>query len=130
MLLPNVVEGSGPFPGNKMRWIGEIPADAAERLAAVSLYLALMTEACLGLIGARGSIFVEGPFALNRSYLIALAALADTDVIALAGSTGTSQGAALLTGVRPFVATASVPVRGELPGLRGYRQVWRDALTG
>ncbi len=130
MLLPNVVEGSGPFPGSKMRWIGETPADAAERRAAVSLYLALMTEACLGLIGAKGPIFVEGPFAVNRSYLIALAALTNADVIALPGSTGTSQGAALLTGVRPFAAAASAPVRGELPGLRHYRQVWHDALAG
>ena len=85
MLLPNVVEGSGPFPGRKMRWIGSA-INSAERLAAVSLYLALMTEACLGLISAKGPIFVEGPFARNRAYLIALSALPSTDVIALADS--------------------------------------------
>ncbi|GES49537.1 carbohydrate kinase [Rhizobium sp. NBRC 114257] len=127
MLLPNVVEGSGPFPGRKMRWIGSA-TNSAERLAAVSLYLALMTEACLDLIGAKGSIFVEGPFALNRAYLIALSALTSTDVIALAGSTGTSQGAALLTGIRPAGAAASSPTRTELPGLARYRQSWRGTL--
>ncbi|TIX86492.1 FGGY-family carbohydrate kinase [Rhizobium sp. P44RR-XXIV] len=128
MLLPNVVEGSGPFPGKKMRWIGDASATGAERLAAVNLYLALMTEACLGLIGAKGPIFVEGPFALNRPYLVVLSALMNTDVIALAGSTGTSQGAALLTGIRPPIAAGNKPVRSELAGLIRYRQAWRDGV--
>ena len=130
MLLPNVVGGSGPFPGRKMRWIGDASADNAERLAAVSLYLALMTEACLGLIGARGPIFVEGPFALNSAYLVALSALTRTDVIAVAGSTGTSQGAALLTGIRPPAVIGSSPIRGDVAGLIRYRQTWREALAG
>lgn len=130
MLLPNVVEGSGPFPGKTMRWIGDASASPAERLAAASLYLALMTEACLGLIGAKGAIFVEGPFALNRAYLSALSALTGSDVIALPGSTGTSQGAALLTGIRPAAATASQPIRAELRGLQDYRQAWHTALAG
>jgi sugar (pentulose or hexulose) kinase len=130
MLLPNIVEGSGPFPHRKMQWIGDASTSNAERLAAVSLYLALMTEACLGLIGAKGPIFVEGPFALNRAYLVALSALTRTDVIAVAGSTGTSQGAALLTGIRPPAATENPPVHADLPGLIRYRQTWRDALTG
>ncbi len=129
MLLPNVVEGSGPFPGRKMRWAGGSAADAAERLAAVNLYLALMTEACLDLIGAKGPVFVEGPFALNRAYLTALAAVTGSDVIALPGSTGTSQGAALLTGIRPPAAAEKAPLRADLQGLRPYRQAWRDALA-
>jgi len=128
MLLPNIVEGSGPFPGSKRRWIADNAASNAERLAAVSLYLALMTEACLGLISARGPIFVEGPFALNRAYLKALSALTNTDVIALAGSTGTSQGAALLTGIRPATTAENLAVRAELAGLTRYRQAWREAL--
>ncbi|MFT4183903.1 MAG: FGGY-family carbohydrate kinase [Rhizobium sp.] len=128
MLLPNVAEGSGPFPGKRKRWIGDATVSRAERLAAVSLYLALMTEACLGLIGARAPIFVEGPFALNRAYLAALSSLTGSDVIALPGSTGTSQGAALLTGIRPAAAGKSLPVHADLPGLRDYRRAWRDAL--
>ncbi|MDK4712486.1 FGGY-family carbohydrate kinase [Rhizobium sp. CNPSo 4039] len=128
MLLPNVVDGSGPFPGQTRRWIGDISVSKAERLAAVSLYLALMTEACLDLIGAKGPVFVEGPFALNRPYLTALSALTSTDVIALASSTGTSQGAALLAGIRPISAADSPPVRAELPGLARYRQSWREAM--
>ncbi|MEF0941113.1 FGGY-family carbohydrate kinase [Rhizobium sp. BR 362] len=129
MLLPNVVDGSGPFPGKTRRWIGDASANPAERLAAVSLYLALMTEACLGLIGAKGPIFVEGPFALNHAYLSALSSLTQSNVIALPGSTGTSQGAALLTGIRPTAPSENPPIRGDLPGLQDYRLAWHRALA-
>ena len=129
MLLPNVVEGSGPFPDKKMRWIGQAQATPAERLAAASLYLALMTEACLGLIGAKGPIFVEGPFALNRTYLAVLSSLTGSDVVALPGSTGTSQGAALLTGIKPTTPPENPPIRIDLMGLREYRQAWHQALA-
>ncbi|MDE1995230.1 MAG: FGGY-family carbohydrate kinase, partial [Rhizobiaceae bacterium] len=129
MLLPNVAEGSGPFPAKKRRWIGENGASPAERQAAASLYLALMTQACLGLIGARGLIFVEGPFALNGAYLTALSSLTSANVIALPGSTGTSQGAALLTGIKPLAHTESPPIRADLPGLEAYRQAWHRALA-
>lgn len=129
MLLPNVVEGSGPFPGKAMRWIGEAQ-NPAEKLAAVSLYLALMTEACLTLTGAKGPIFLEGPFALNHAYIIGLAAVTAREVIALPGSTGTSQGAALLTGIHPPEAVNIRPIRAELRGMSRYRQAWRDALAG
>lgn len=53
MILPAVEPGSGPFPRRAMRWTGE-PATEGQRIAALSLYLALMTETCLGLIGAEG----------------------------------------------------------------------------
>ena len=55
MLLPNVVPGSGPFPGAQMQWLNDAEATVAERCAAAGLYLALMTQACLDLIGAGGS---------------------------------------------------------------------------
>ncbi|MDL2407785.1 FGGY-family carbohydrate kinase [Rhizobium calliandrae] len=129
MLLPNVVEGCGPFPGKKMRWLGLAQASSAERLAAASLYLALMTEACLGLIGAKGPIFVEGPFALNHAYLAALSSLTGSSVMALPGSTGTSQGAALLTGIKPTAPSENPPIRTDLSGLRDYRRAWRQALA-
>jgi sugar (pentulose or hexulose) kinase len=129
MLLPNVVEGSGPFPGKKMRWIGQAQANTAERLAAAGLYLALMTEACLGLIGAKGPIFVEGPFALNNAYLAILSSLTGSNVVALPGSTGTSQGAALLTGIKPTAPPENPAIRTDLQGLRDYRRAWHQAVA-
>ncbi|OWV74598.1 carbohydrate kinase [Rhizobium sp. R339] len=124
LLLPNIAPGSGPFPGKTSRWIGAEKASREERHAAACLYLALMTDACLELIGAKGAIIVEGPFALNETYLKLLAALAGREVIALPGTTGTSQGAALLTGIRPVAGAETHFPPADIPGLSAYRDRW------
>jgi len=129
MLLPNVVPGSGPFPGKSARWVNGQGATGAERYAALCLYLALMNQACLDLIGAQGPIIVEGPFALNDSYLTVLAALTNRDVIAIAGSTGTSQGAALLTGIKPPKGGERHIAPSTIPELSAYRQAWHAAMA-
>jgi sugar (pentulose or hexulose) kinase len=128
MLLPNVVPGSGPFPGQTMTWLNDETATTAERMAAVGLYLALMTAACLDLIGAGGGIVVEGPFALNRIYISALASVTGLDVVALPGSTGTSLGAALLTGITPAAAPAPPGSALILPALTDYRRIWQQTI--
>jgi sugar (pentulose or hexulose) kinase len=130
MLLPNVVPGSGPFPGRSMAWLNDDRPTAAERCAAAGLYLALMTQACLDLIGADGSIIVEGPFALNRIYIAALASLTGLEVMALPGSTGTSLGAALLTGIVPTGMPQPGQRKLELPSLSAYRFVWYQHISG
>ncbi|ANK89359.1 MULTISPECIES: FGGY-family carbohydrate kinase [unclassified Rhizobium] len=128
MLLPNIAPGSGPFPGKASRWIDADEASREERHAVACLYLALMTDACLGLIGAKGPIIVEGPFALNETYLKLLAALADREVVALPGSTGTSQGAALLTGIRPASGAETHIPPAEIAGLAAYRDRWSATM--
>jgi sugar (pentulose or hexulose) kinase len=129
MLLPNVAAGSGPFPGQTMRWLGAENASPAERHVALSLYLGLMSEVCLGLVGAKGPILVEGPFALNAIYLSVLHALTGRQVIAVPGSTGTSNGAALLTGIRPAEPALAPTSLLALPDLMGYRKQWHAALA-
>ncbi|WP_049735741.1 FGGY-family carbohydrate kinase [Rhizobium ecuadorense] len=128
MLLPNIAPGSGPFPGKTSRWIGADEASREERHAAACLYLALMTDACLGLTGAKGPVIVEGPFALNETYLKLLAALIGREVLALPGSTGTSQGAALLTGIRPISGAETHVPPSEIEGLSVYRDRWYAAM--
>ncbi|MBY5367478.1 carbohydrate kinase [Rhizobium leguminosarum] len=128
MLLPNIALGSGPFPGKASRWIGAEEASREERFAAACLYLALMTDACLGLIGAKGPAIVEGPFALNETYLQLLAVLTGREVMALPGSTGTSQGAALLTGIRPVSSAETHIPPTDIPGLTAYRTRWYAAM--
>ena len=128
MLLPNVAPGSGPFPGHEKQWLNAADANEAERYAAACLYLALMNEACLGLIGAKGPVLVEGPFAANSTYLSLLAALTKRTVMALPGSTGTSQGASLLTGVRPAATQETRFEPSTVEGLADYRAAWY-ALT-
>jgi sugar (pentulose or hexulose) kinase len=128
MLLPNVAPGSGPFPGKVSRWLGAEGTSREERYAAACLYLALMTEACLGVIGAKGPIVVEGPFALNETYLSLLSALTGRDTMALPGSTGTSQGAALLAGIRPVSGVEKHFAPLAIPGLPAYRERWYVAM--
>ena len=125
MLMPSVVPGCGPFPDRITRWIGGEPAGGI-RNAALDIYLALMTATCLGLIGQRGRIIVEGPFARNRVYLGALAAATGAGVIAGEGRTGTSTGASLLLGTE----TRSLPTLGEVAPLEpvsDYFTAWREA---
>lgn len=130
MLLPNVVPGSGPFPGLAGGWVGADGASPADRMAAVHLYLALMTQACLAAIGAHGPIVVEGPFAANGIYLSALSAFASAPVTGLAGATGTSTGAALLAGIGPPARMASErPVAPLGPAAHAYQEQWHRALA-
>ncbi|GAA6181877.1 FGGY-family carbohydrate kinase [Shimia sp. NS0008-38b] len=95
MLLPSVVAGSGPFPGKKMQWSAP-PETDGQRIYALSLYLALMTDCCLDLTGGGRKIIVEGPFARNSDYLGMLNSLREGRVEAALSQTGTSIGAAML----------------------------------
>jgi sugar (pentulose or hexulose) kinase len=131
-LLPALVPESGPYQGRKARWQGgEPPIGSGRRAAALALYLALVTDHCLDLIGHRGPVIVEGPFARNRIYLEMLSAAASSPVIAAGSATGTSQGAALLAG------SAQSPALGEDDAihretdtrLTAYARAWRKALA-
>jgi sugar (pentulose or hexulose) kinase len=101
MAIPAFAEGTGPFRG-RGHWLknGATVDPAAlsdeERVAAASLYTALVTETCLSLSGADGPIVVEGPFARNALFLSALAARVHRPVLAERDATGTTQGAAML----------------------------------
>jgi sugar (pentulose or hexulose) kinase len=121
MLLPSVVQETGPFPNGVSRWVEE-PASPAERRVAASLYEALMTMTCLDLLASAGPIIVEGPFAANPVYLAALHTLANRPVHASEATTGTAIGAALLTGIRVDVPMHEV--RETIDGLQSYAETW------
>jgi sugar (pentulose or hexulose) kinase len=128
MLLPSLVDDSGPFQGRAARWLADEPRQgSAERLAAVSFYLALVTAACLRLIGHRGTIVVEGPFARNSGYCEMLSVAAGSPVETTAGRTGTSQGAALLAApdaLLPKTVAVTVPPYRRL-AMKRYADLWR-----
>lgn len=133
MLLPAVVPETGPFAGAQSRWVGEEPASGSgERSAAVGFYLALVTARCLDLIGHDGQVIVEGPFARNAAYLSMLGVAAASPVLPMAGTTGTSQGAALLvrSAARPEPRPAPHPLPDpELgPLLSSYAKAWADRV--
>ena len=125
MILPAVEPGSGPFQGRAMRWTAA-PGTGGERMAALSWYLALMTDTCLGLTGARGPAIIEGPFARNPDYCAMLATLRPAGVEIAGSATGTSAGAALLC-MPGGNAPVTRPVAPD-PRLNAYAGMWRAAL--
>ncbi|WP_323765410.1 FGGY-family carbohydrate kinase [Marinovum sp.] len=132
MLMPALAPETGPFRGQVARWIGPEPeAGSGRRGAAVALYLALVTARCLELIGHRGEIIVEGPFARNRAYLQMLSAATGSAVRPMLSATGTSQGAALLvrdaTSPLPPATRQSLQAGDWTAPMAGYAKAWRKA---
>jgi len=76
-VLPGFAPGFGPFPRRRGEWVNE-PADPKERRASLELYLALMSNVTLDLIGSRQHIVVEGRFAEAELFVRALASLRRT----------------------------------------------------
>lgn len=131
MLQPAVVEGSGPFPDRAARWLNDEPAPGTgARTVAASFYLALMTATCLELIGHRGTVVVEGPFAQNPEFCRMLQAATGSEVARHAGSTGTSLGAAMLTHMTPpdGLTARDMMVRDASVEMAHYAKIWRHAL--
>lgn len=127
-LLPAVEPGSGPFRGRVHRWTVP-PEGAGQRMLVLSWYLAMMTDTCLRLIGARGPVIVEGPFARNPDYLEMLATLRPEGVEIAASATGTSTGAALLSlgaGTPPETRAVALPAFSG--NLAAYAARWRDQI--
>ncbi|UWR21806.1 FGGY-family carbohydrate kinase [Sulfitobacter sp. S190] len=131
-LLPAVEPQTGPFAGQNMRWTPTEPeVGSGARSAAVSFYLALMTDTCLRLTGARGPTIVEGPFARNAEFVAMLAATTGRDVLTSEAATGTSIGAALLF-EREAKLAKPVPARSayDPAKLQRYAALWRSEATG
>ncbi len=74
MVLPSFAPGFGPFPDHKGVFLNP-PQTLEEKRAVLGLYLALMADVALDLIGARDRILVEGRFAEAEVFVRALASL-------------------------------------------------------
>lgn len=97
MVLPGFSGAVGPFPHHAGRWInGPDNLTNGQKLASVSLYLALMTEQTLQLAGCGHQVMVEGPLAKNLLFCQALSVFAGAPVRQSLDQTGTSLGAAML----------------------------------
>jgi sugar (pentulose or hexulose) kinase len=133
LLTPSIVEGCGPYPHATHRVVNAPEGLTANEIyVGASFYAALMTKACLSLTGAAGPIVVEGPFARNRLYIEALSKVMARPVIPIAGSTGTSVGAALLTAPLSAPAAAQIetaPATADLPeSFRQYCADWEKSV--
>ncbi len=132
MAWPGFAPGNGPFPAARGHWSHDPETlSPAERTAAASLYVALMTATCLDLLEARGPTIIEGPFTANALFLSALQFLTGRAVSRSGGGSGTSAGAARLA-LPKTRAPATVPaehVAGLAERLEGYAAQWRSGCT-
>jgi len=127
MALPGFAPG-GPFPHSPGRWT--VPPEAlttAERQAVASLYLALMSNVCLDLLGASGETIVGGPFARNALFCDALATLTGRPLSSIQGATATGAGAARLMlphlPAATGIAAPGLPIALH-PALFAYAAEW------
>lgn len=128
-VLPGTVPGVGPFPGAKAGWSDDPDSlSDGQRNAAVSLYLALMTRACLGLCGLGKMIIVEGPLARNSLFCAAVGRLSGVPVCASGDSTGTSLGASLLFGLGRGATTEHALPPMDIDGLEEYAAKWHERV--
>jgi sugar (pentulose or hexulose) kinase len=127
MILPSIAPQTGPYPAREMQWLGETPdLGTGRRTAALSFYLAMMTDTCLRLTGAAGPTIVEGPFARNTTFLAMLRAATNRPVLTSKAATGTSIGAALLIAQSDALAVPE-PFKApeNLAELAEYASAWR-----
>ena len=129
MVMPSQVAGCGPFPtsfGRLINW----PTSPAARRAAVALYLALMADVSLDLIGAKNRLLIEGRFADSALFTRALAALRpDAQVFTASAEIDVSFGALRL--VLPDLAPpmALNPVQPLDYDLTAYRAEWHHDIA-
>ncbi len=127
---------AGPFQNRPGEIIGAERLDAGGRAALAALYVALMTDLCLDLLGARGDVVFEGPFAASPLIPAILATLRpEAPVYRSQDRAGTIGGACLLA--HPDAAPAlrldrvAPPADAVLVGrLIEHRRLWRLATEG
>jgi L-fuculokinase len=126
---PSFTPTGGPFQGRigRIERAGRLTKGGLAALA--TLYLALVTDEMLGLLGARGDIAVEGPLAANPLFGPILAAFRpEQRVLCSSDHAGTLGGALVLVGSesRSGSDEAAAPI-GELR-LERYRERWIEML--
>ena len=129
--LPAQVAGCGPYPRGKGGWPAR-PLDAVARRAAVGLYLALMVDSMLELIGSSERLVVEGRFAGCEVLLRTLASLRpDQTVYRAPAENDVSYGALglLHPELQPAEPLQQVPAFAPewVTALNKARTVWRKA---
>jgi sugar (pentulose or hexulose) kinase len=127
-ILPSFAPGVGPFPRHRGRWVGR-PQSVADRRCALGLYLALMADEMLQLVGARERLLIEGPFAQEEVFVCALATLRQDEAVYVSNAPDqVARGALRLTW--PDLAPPP-PLRRVEPldiDLDAYRSGWRAAV--
>lgn len=128
MILPTQTEGIGPFADHKGIWVNR-PAEPVKVTAAMALYVALVADAALDLIGSENILIVDGRFGNAAVFTGALASLrGPTEVYTSSAEHDVSRGALRL--VRPELNDAGQlrRVTALTTELSRYRDQWRQRV--
>jgi sugar (pentulose or hexulose) kinase len=129
MAMPSFVDAGGPFPGQAGKLLGAEELSPGQRAALATIYVALVTEVMLDLLGATDRLLVDGPFAANPLYPALLQTMRPANrVVVSTARSGTTAGAlALVMGASAppgeFGARTVEPL--HIDGLADYRAAWR-----
>lgn len=125
---PAHVPGVGPFPNRQGCWPNRPTDPALARMAAL-LYLALVSDVMLDLVGSDGAVLVDGPAAGESLFVRALASLRPgVHIAALPSRDAVALGALFLAApqaVRPAPAPRAMPLAADL---RGHAGRWRARI--
>jgi sugar (pentulose or hexulose) kinase len=132
MALPSFTETGGPFPRRKGSIVGDAGLSPGERAALASVYVALVTDVLLDLLGESDTIVIDGPFARNPLYAGLLQALRPAATVSISNvASGAAAGALALvlgeaapTGPVTDRRVTAVPVGGLIK----YREAWRTLV--
>jgi sugar (pentulose or hexulose) kinase len=127
-IFPTFAAGVGPFPRHRGRWI-DLPQSPADRRYALGLYLALMADEMLQLVGARERLLIEGPFAEDAVLVRALATLRRDEAVYVSNAPDQVAHGALRL-IWPDLAPPP-PLRRVEPldiALDAYRDRWQAAV--
>ena len=130
MALPAFASG-GPFAGREGRLLNAENLSGSERASVATLYVALMTELLIEMLGAEGDVLIDGPLATNPLFGSVLAACLPARSVWLSpGDGGNTRAACYLAGfpdapTQPMTAAAPAAMNA----LPSYRNVWRALIA-
>ena len=129
MALPTFASG-GPFAGREGRLVNAESLSGSERASMATLYVALMCELLIEMLGAAGDVLIDGPLATSALFGSVLAAcLPGRSVWLSPGDGGNTRAACYLAGFHDAPSepmTAAPPL--VLKSLPAYRDAWRDSV--
>jgi hypothetical protein len=121
---PSFVRGVGPFPSSTGDWRNK-PPDAGDQRALTGVYLALMADTALDLIGSRDRLLIEGRFAEDPIFVRALASLRAERVFVSHAHQDVAYGALRLVSAHLSPPSELTPVEPLGIDLAGYALEWR-----
>ncbi len=131
LALPSFSRAGGPFPGVQGQLLRADALTARQRTTLASVYLALMTDYVLELMGVECDLIIDGPLAKNSVYAEVLSCLRPhANVLLSQGCASAVTAASVLCNISPveqqYTSTRSYAYHKRL---EVYRSVWREAAA-